>query len=140
MGLSHVSHIENFHFFFSGLQTSSMNGFCKTWKWLVFLPLKSQFTQCGRSQVAHRKLKTFQLPMGRLKGLYHKPCQYFIHFQGLGSSQLADYLANEVNQGSYYGIVNLTLICNLPENLISWTSSSSLGRAGRSYQISSIGF
>ena len=34
---------------------------------------------------------------------------------------------------------NLTL-CNLPENFISWTSSSSLGRAGRSYQISSIGF
>ena len=34
------------NFFSSGLlfQTSSMNGFCKNWKWLVFLPLKSQST------------------------------------------------------------------------------------------------
>ena len=25
-----------------------MNGFCKNWKWLVFLLLKSQYTQCER--------------------------------------------------------------------------------------------
>ena len=35
-----------FDFFFSGLHTSSMNGFCKNWKWLVILLLKSQSTQC----------------------------------------------------------------------------------------------
>ena len=31
---------------FIGLHTSSMNGFCNNLKWLVFLPLKSQSTQC----------------------------------------------------------------------------------------------
>ena len=36
-----------FNFFFSGLHTSSMNGFCKNWKWLVILLLKSQSTQCA---------------------------------------------------------------------------------------------
>ena len=36
-----------FNFFFRGLHTSSMNGFCKNWRWLLFLPLKSQSTQCA---------------------------------------------------------------------------------------------
>ena len=31
-----------------------------------------------------------------------KMCQYFIHLQGLGSSQLANYSANEINQDLYY--------------------------------------
>ena len=40
-----------------------------------------------------------------------KLCQVFIHLQGLGSSQLANHLVNEINQGPYYvkncGIWNL---------------------------------
>ena len=40
-----------FNFFFSGLYTSSMNGFCMNWKWLVFLLLKSQSTQCAYLKV-----------------------------------------------------------------------------------------
>ena len=31
-----------------------------------------------------------------------KPCYVFIHLQGLGSSQLADHLVNEINQGPCY--------------------------------------
>ena len=33
---------------------------------------------------------------------HHKPCQYLIHLQGLGSFQLADHLENEINQDPYY--------------------------------------
>ena len=36
-----------YRIFFSGLHLSSMNGFCKNWKWPVFLPFKTQSTQCG---------------------------------------------------------------------------------------------
>ena len=31
----------------------------------------------------------------------------FIHLQGLGSSQLANYLVNEINPGTYYVIYNV---------------------------------
>ena len=47
MRISQRSHIENFNFFFSGLHTSSTNGFCMNWKWLAFLLLKSQSIQCA---------------------------------------------------------------------------------------------
>ena len=33
---------------------------------------------------------------------HNKPCQVFKHLQGLGSSQLADHLVNEINQGPWY--------------------------------------
>ena len=39
-----ISKVPHRIFFFSGLRTSSMNGFCKNWKWLVFLLSKSQST------------------------------------------------------------------------------------------------
>ena len=35
--------------------------------------------------------------------------RFFIHLQGLGSSQLADHLVNEINQGPYYVKTFLTL-------------------------------
>ena len=60
----------------------------------------SQFVQ--QFQVCIHNYNTCQAPTSRRPVSHHKPCQVFIHLQGLGSSQLADHLVNEINQGSCY--------------------------------------
>ena len=44
--ISCVQHRKFSFFSVTCILTSSMNGFCKNWKWLVFLLLKSQSTWC----------------------------------------------------------------------------------------------
>ena len=51
-----------------------------------------------------------------------KPSQVFIHLQGLGSSQLADHLVNEINQGLCY--------VNVFESALDLNSSGTCGIYG----------
>ena len=51
---------------------------------------------------AHINYNTGQALTSRRRVECSKPCQIFIHLQGLGASQLIDHLANEINQGRCY--------------------------------------
>ena len=77
-------------------------------------------------------------PTSRRQVRCHKPWQVFTHLQGLGSSQLADHLVNEVNQGPCYvkskpyfqGIPNtsvcITLVISLQSSAIQLTGKGGL--------------
>ena len=49
-------------------------------------------------RITQYNYNTGQAPTSRRLEGRRKPCQVFIHLQGLGSYQLADYLVNETNQ------------------------------------------